>query len=192
MNPKVDFYFARENQWTEAIAQLRRIILECGLTEELKWGTPCYTFEGRNVLLVHTFKEYCAILFFKGTLLEDADGMLVQQTERVQAMRQLRFTSVREVTSREASIKAYIYQAIEVERAGLKVPKKKTEEYSVPEEFARRLKADKALKKAFAALTPGRQRAYLLYFAGAKQSKTREARVAKYVPQILAGKGLDD
>jgi uncharacterized protein YdeI (YjbR/CyaY-like superfamily) len=171
---------------------LRAIVLDCGLTEELKWGVPCYTFQKSNIVLIHVFKEYCAYLFFKGALLNDAKGILVQQTENVQAARQIRFTNVKEIVKLKATLKAYIYEAIEVEKAGLKVELKKTNEFTMPEEFQTKLDRTPALKKAFHALTPGRQRGYLLYFASAKQSKTRESRIEKYVPQILKGKGLDD
>ena len=192
MNPKVDFYFAKAGKWQEAIEQLREIVLECGLNEELKWGCPCYTFQNSNVVLIHGFKEYCALLFFKGALLKDTDGILIQQTENVQSARQLRFTSVAEINKLQKIVKAYIYEAIEIEKAGLKVKLKKTAEYKMPEEF--KLKLDKLpkLKTAFDELTPGRQRAYLFYFSQPKQAKTREARIEKYMPHILAGKGLDD
>lgn len=192
MNPKVDWYFTKAGKWQAAVTQLRAIILDCGLTEELKWGVPCYTFRKSNVVLIHTFKEYCALLFHKGALLNDAEGILIQQTEHVQAARQIRFTDMKEIAGREAILKAYIYEAIEVERAGLQVELKKTDEFVVPEEFQKKLDDNTALKAAFEALTPGRQRGYLLYFAGAKQSKTRDARIEKYTPHILHGKGLND
>ncbi|WP_184549606.1 YdeI/OmpD-associated family protein [Mucilaginibacter sp. FT3.2] len=192
MNPKVDFYFNKTERWQQEIEKLRIIVLDTGLTEELKWGVPCYTFQNNNVLLIHVFKEYCAVLFFKGVLLNDAHGILVQQTENVQAVRQLRFTSVREIVDIVPILKAYIYEAIEIEKAGLKVNLKKTTEFAVPEEFQHKLEAIPALKTAFDALTPGRQRAYLLHFSAPKQAKTREARVEKYIQQILLGKGLDD
>jgi uncharacterized protein YdeI (YjbR/CyaY-like superfamily) len=192
MNPKVDFYFTKATKWQEEIRKLRMIILGCGLTEELKWGVPCYCFEKRNIVLLHVFKEYCALLFFKGALLNDADGILIQQTENVQAARQVRFTNVREIIKLERTIRAYIYEAIEVEKAGLKVNLKKTKEYKIPEEFQKKLDELPALKTAFYALTPGRQRAYLLHFSAPKQSKTRESRVEKYKKQILSGKGLND
>src|SRR5262249_10676530 len=191
-NPKVDFYFSKSAKWQDEIRKLRTIILDCGLTEELKWGCPCYTLDESNIVLIHEFKEYCALLFFKGALLKDADGILVQQTENVQAARQIRFTNASEIEQMEPIVKSYIREAIEVENAGLKVKLKETADYPVPEEFQKKLDAIPALKKAFAALTPGRQRAYLHYFSGAKQSKTRAARVEKYMPQILDGKGLDD
>lgn len=192
MNPKVDFYFEKEKKWHKEIEQLRTIVLDCGLTEELKWGCPCYTFGESNVVLIHVFKEYCALLFFKGALLHNGNGMLIQQTENVQAARQIRFTNVQEIVKAEKILKAYIYEAIEVERAGLKVQLKKTADFSIPEEFQHRLDKKPALKKAFNALTPGRQRAYIFYFSQPKQSKTREARIEKYLQQILDGKGLDD
>jgi uncharacterized protein YdeI (YjbR/CyaY-like superfamily) len=192
MNPKVDFYFNKAQSWGEEIEKLRTIVLDCGLTEELKWGCPCYTFHESNIVLIHVFKEYCALLFFKGILLKDPKGILIQQTKNVQAARQIRFTSVQEITRTKATLKSYIKEAIEVEKDGLKVPLKKTSEYAVPEEFQNKLNKSVALKKAFGALTPGRQRAYLFYFSQAKQSKTREARVEKCIPQILKGKGLDD
>lgn len=192
MNPKVDFYFEENEQWQKEIRKLRSIILDCGLTETLKWGCPCYTYQNKNVVLIHVFKEYCAILFFKGALLSDTHGLLIQQSENVQAARQLRFTNLKQVNSQEAFIKAYVYEAIEVEKAGLQVKMKTTSDFKVPEEFRQKLDKMPALKKAFEALTPGRQRGYLFYFSQAKQSKTREARVEKYIKQILAGKGLDD
>lgn len=192
MNPKVDFYFTKATTWQKEIEQLRTIVLDCHLTEELKWGCPCYTFQKSNIVLIHVFKEYCAFLFFKGALLKDPKGILIQQTENVQAARQVRFTNVKEITKLKATLKAYIYEAVAVEEAGLKVELKKTKEYSIPEEFQAKLNKMAALKKAFYALTPGRQRGYLLYFSSAKQSKTREARIEKCIPQILEGKGLDD
>jgi uncharacterized protein YdeI (YjbR/CyaY-like superfamily) len=192
MNPKVDFYFNKAKKWQEEIEKLRTIVLDCELTEELKWGVPCYMFQKSNIVLIHVFKEYCALLFFKGVLLKDTKGILIQQTEHVQTARQIRFTNLREIVKMERTLKAYIYEAVEVEKAGLKVPMKKTAEFSMPEEFQKKLEKNAALKKAFHALTPGRQRGYLLYFSAAKQAKTREARVEKYIPQILNGKGIDD
>ncbi|MFL5752127.1 MAG: YdeI/OmpD-associated family protein [Bacteroidia bacterium] len=194
MNPKVDFYFNKAGKWQEELEKLRGIILDCRLTEELKWGVPCYTFQKSNIVLLHVFKEYCAILFIKGALLKDAKGILIQQTENVQAARQIRFTGVQEINKLKATLKAYIQEAIEVEKAGLKVDFKETAEFKMPEEFENKLssKAGQALKKAFKALTPGRQRAYLLYFSAPKQSKTRESRIEKCVPRILEGKGLND
>lgn len=191
-NPKVDFYFDKEKNWKEEIEKLRTIVLDCHLEEELKWGVPCYSFQKSNIVLIHVFKEYCALLFFKGALLKDPEGILVQQTKNVQAARQVRFTNVKEIVRLKKALKAYILEAVEVEEDGLKVPMKKTKEYSVPEEFQQKLDASPVLNKAFKALTPGRQRGYLLYFSSAKQSKTREARVEKYLKQILNGKGLDD
>lgn len=192
MNPKVDFYFSKDKKWQKEIGQLRAIVLGCGLTEELKWGCPCYTWQKSNIVLIHVFKEYSALLFFKGALLQDANGILIQQTKNVQAARQIRFTDAREITKMKAILKAYIYEAIEVEKAGLKVDLKKTTEYTIPEEFQTKLNKKTALKTAFYALTPGRQRAYLLYFSSAKQSQTRESRIEKYIPLILKGKGLND
>jgi uncharacterized protein YdeI (YjbR/CyaY-like superfamily) len=191
-NPKVDTFLAEADQWRQEFAALRAIVLSCGLVEELKWGKPCYSFQENNVVLIHGFKHYCAILFTKGALLKDAGGIFVQQTENVQAARQIRFTSLREITERESILKAYIHEAIEVEKAGLQVNYKKTAEFKIPVEFQKKLEKVPAVKKAFEALTPGRQRGYLLYFSGAKQSQTREARVEKYLPRILKGKGLDD
>jgi uncharacterized protein YdeI (YjbR/CyaY-like superfamily) len=192
MNPKVDFYFNKANKWHEEIGLLRMIVLDCGLTEELKWGCPCYTFNNSNIVLIHVFKEYCAFLFFKGALLNDSDGILIRQTENVQAARQVRFTHVEEIAEMKHVLKAYIFEAIEVEKAGLKVELKKTAEFAIPEEFQNKLDGMPALKAAFNALTPGRQRAYLFYFSAPKLSKTRESRVGKYMQQILEGKGLDD
>ena len=191
-NPKVDFYFSKDGNWQKEIKLLRAIALDCGLTEELKWGTPCYIFQNSNIVLIHVFKEYCAFLFFKGALLKDDSGILIQQTENVQSARQIRFTNTKEITKMAPTLKAYIYEAIEVEKAGLKVPLKKTTEYRIPEEFQKKLDKSKALKTAFNALTPGRQRAYLLHFSSPKQSATREARVEKYLNHILSGKGLND
>jgi uncharacterized protein YdeI (YjbR/CyaY-like superfamily) len=191
-NPKVDFYFRKGRQWQEEFEKLRTLILDCGLTEELKWGCPCYTFEKRNIVLIHGFKEYCALLFFKGALLKDPKSILVQQTKNVQSARQIRFTNVREIVRLKPILKAYVHEAIEVEKAGLKVKFKKTSEVIVPEEFQNKLDETPALKTAFNALTPGRQRAYLFYFAQPKQSKTRVGRVEKCMQQILKGKGLDD
>ena len=192
MNPKVDWFFTKAGKWQKEFEQLRTIILDCDLIEDLKWGQPCYRFEKSNIVLMHGFKEYCALLFFKGALLKDARGILVQQTENVQAARQIRFTNVREIVKMKATLKKYIYEAIEVEEAGLKVNLKKTREFTMPGEFQNKLDKSPALKTAFKALTPGRQRGYLLYFSAAKQSKTREARVEKYMKQILDGKGLED
>jgi uncharacterized protein YdeI (YjbR/CyaY-like superfamily) len=192
MNPKVDQFLKEEERWREEFKKLRGIILSCGLTEELKWGKPCYSLKERNIVLIHGFKEYCAILFMKGALLKDAEGILVQQTENVQAARQIRFTNVREIVEMESILKAYIKEAIKVEKAGLEVTYKKTSEFDMPEEFQKKLRDMPALKTAFEALTPGRQRGYLLYFSAAKQSQTRESRIEKCVDQILDGKGLTD
>lgn len=192
MNPKVDFYFIKAKKWQEELERLRMIALDCQLNEELKWGVPCYTFQKSNIVLIHAFKDYCAFLFFKGALLKDPKGILIQQTENVQAARQVRFSSVKEIMKMEKTLKAYIYEAIEVEKAGLKVNLKKTTEFKMPEEFKNKLDKSPALKTAFYALTPGRQRGYLLYFSSAKQAKTREARIEKYMKPILSGKGLDD
>jgi uncharacterized protein YdeI (YjbR/CyaY-like superfamily) len=192
MNPKVDWFFAKDTKWQKEYEKLRTIILDCGLMEELKWGCPCYTFENTNIVLIHGFKEYCALLFFKGALLNDPNGILIQQTKNVQSARQIRFTDVKEIAKMEKVVKAYVYEAIEVERAGLKVKLKKTADFKVPEEFQKRLNRSAALKKAFESLTPGRQRAYIFYFSQAKLSKTREERVEKNIPKIIKGKGLDD
>jgi len=191
-NPKVDWYFDKPTQWQKEYQKLRSIALDCNLVEELKWGQACYTFEKTNIVLIHGFKEYCAYLFFKGALLKDKKKILIQQTENVQAARQVRFTSLAQIVKLEKTLKAYIYEAVEVEVAGLKVPLKKTAEFKMPEEFRSTLNKNSALKTAFEALTPGRQRGYLLYFSSAKQSKTREARIEKYTRQILKGKGLED
>ena len=209
MNPKVDFYFSKAKKWQKELEKLRMIILDCELTEELKWGVPCYTrpigsspsvparaggrtFQKSNIVLIHVFKEYCALLFMKGALLKDAKGILVQQTENVQSARQIRFTNIQEIVKIESTLKAYIKEAIKVEKSGLKVELKKTREFNMPEEFQSALDEMPELKTAFEALTPGRQRGYLLYFSAPKQSKTRESRVEKCMQQILNGKGLND
>ena len=192
MNPKVDWYFEKAEKWQKEVKKLRTIALGCGLEEDLKWGCPCYTLGKTNIVLIHDFKEYCAFLFFKGALLKDEKGILIQQTENVQSARQARFTNLQEIVDLEATLKAYIYEAIEVEKAGLKVELKKTKEFPMAEEFQKKLDEMPDLKKAFEQLTPGRQRGYLLYFSSAKQAKTREERVGKYIPQILDGKGLED
>ncbi|NBA87370.1 hypothetical protein GVN16_16465 [Emticicia sp. CRIBPO] len=192
MNPKVDFYFNKATKWQEELEQLRTIVLECGLTEELKWGVPSYTYQKSNIVLIHLFKEYCALLFFKGALLHNEKGLLIQQTENVQAARQIRFTNVSEIVENRAVLKAYIFEAIEVEKAGLKVVLKKTADFNIPEEFQTKLDEVPGLKAAFEALTPGRQRAYIFHFSQPKQAKTRESRVEKYIPKIFEGKGLDD
>lgn len=191
-NSKVDFFFNKAEKWQQAYEKLRVIVLDCGLTEELKWGVPCYTFQESNIVLIHGFKEYCALLFHKGALLKDPDGILIQQTENVQSARQIRFTSVQEIIEMEASVKAYIFEAIEVEKAGLKVNFKKATEFTLPEEFINKLEEVPGLQDAFDGLTPGRQRGYILYFSAPKQAKTREARIDKCMQQILDGKGLDD
>ena len=192
MNSKVDAYLTRNQRWQPELTELRRIVLASGLTEELKWGVPCYTLDGHNVVLLHMFKEYCAILFVKGSLIQDPARVLVIQTDNVQAGRQIRFTKVDEVLEREALLKAYVAEACDLERSGAKVPFKKVSDFAVPEEFQAELEGDPDLKAAFEALTPGRQKGYLLYFAGAKQAKTREARIEKCKPDIFAGRGLDD
>ncbi len=191
MNDTVDFYFNKA-RWQQELEQLRKIVLNSGLTEELKWGVPCYTIEKSNIVLIHVFKEYCALLFFKGALLKDAGGILIQQTENVQAARQVRFTNVAQIVKIKSTLKAYIKEAIKVEKSGLKVPLKKTKEYNITEEFKNKLKEVPALKTAFYALSPGRQRGYLLYFSAPKQAKTRELRVEKSMQPILNGKGLND
>lgn len=192
MNPKVDAYLGKIKNWQEESAKLREILLDCQLTEELKWGVPCYTFQDGNVVLIHGFKEYCALLFFKGVLLKDAKGILVTQTENVQSARQIRFTSTDEIVKMKAILKSYVKEAIAIEKSGAQVPFKTTEEFAVAEEFQSKLDEIPALKAAFDALTPGRQRAYLLHFAAPKQAKTRVARVEKCMQDILDGKGLND
>ncbi|MGO8996995.1 MAG: YdeI/OmpD-associated family protein [Polyangiaceae bacterium] len=192
MNPKVDSFLKRQDKWRAEFEKLREILLDSGLTEDLKWGQPCYALDGKNVALIHGFKEYCAILFIKGALLQDAKGVLIQQTKNVQAGRQIRFTSVQEVTKLAKTVKAYVREAIEIERAGLKVPFKKTEEIELPAEFESKLARNAKLKAAFAALTPGRQRGYIFHFSQPKLSTTRAARVEKHIPRILEGLGLDD
>jgi uncharacterized protein YdeI (YjbR/CyaY-like superfamily) len=192
MNPKVDFYFNKSINWQQELETLRKIILEVELTEELKWGVPCYTFQKNNILLIHEFKEYCAMLFTKGALLSDSEGILIQQTENVQAARQIRFTNVQQIIEKSSILKTYIYEAIEIEKAGLKVELKKPSEFKISEEFQHKLDENPALKSAFEALTPGRQRGYLLHFSAPKQSKTREARVEKCMSLIFEGKGLND
>ena len=192
MNSKVDFYFSKSKKWQKELEQLRSIVHEVELTEELKWGCPCYTFQKSNIVLIHEFKEYCALLFIKGALLKDTKGVLIQQTENVQSARQIRFTNLSEITKMKSVLKAYIKEAIEIEKSGLKVILKRTTEYTIPDEFKKVLGENSALKMAFEALTPGRQRAYTLYFSAPKQSKTRESRIDKCIPQILKGKGLND
>jgi uncharacterized protein YdeI (YjbR/CyaY-like superfamily) len=192
MNPEVNWFFTKKSKWQTANAELRMLVLDCGLTETLKWGCPCYTHDDNNILLIHGFKDYCALLFMQGALLKDPAGILVQQTQNVQAARQLRFANLQEIEKSQASILAYIREAIEIDKAGLKMELKKTSEFNMPEEFQLALDEMPELKTAFEALTPGRQRGYLLYFSAAKQSKTRIARIEKYIPQILDGKGLED
>jgi uncharacterized protein YdeI (YjbR/CyaY-like superfamily) len=191
-NPKLDPYFDKLKMWKEEFALLRDIVLDCGLTEEFKWMHPCYTFENKNIVLIHGFKQYCALLFHKGALLKDPHGILVQQTKNVQAARQIRFTDAKQIEDMQLILKAYIDEAVEVEKAGLEVNFKKHTEYDIPEELQNKFTEIPDLKKAFEALTPGRQKAYLLYFSQPKQSKTREARIEKYLPHILSGKGLND
>jgi uncharacterized protein YdeI (YjbR/CyaY-like superfamily) len=192
MNPKVDWYFTKNEKWQNEIKKMRAIVLDCDLIEELKWGCPCYTYNKSNIVLIHVFKEYCAFLFFKGALLKDPRNILIQQTANVQSARQIRFTNLKEIVKLEKTIKAYIYEAVKVEESGLKLELKKTSDFKVPEEFQARLKKNRTLKTAFEALTPGRQRGYLFYFSQAKQSKTREARIEKYAQKILDGMGLED
>lgn len=192
MNPAVDRFIDRAKSWKEEYIQLRAIILEMGLKEELKWGVPCYTLQEKNVLLIHGFKDYCAILFHKGVLLKDQNNLLIQQTKNVQAARQIRFKSLEEIIDQQELIKQYIFQAIEVEKAGLKVELKPTKAYETPIELQQEFDNSKQFQKAFYALSPGRQRGYLLYFSQAKQSKTRKDRIEKYAAKILDGKGLKD
>ncbi len=191
-NPKVDVYFSRRDSWQEEFTRLRRILLDTGLSEDLKWGEPCYTLDGANIVLIHGFKDYCALLFFKGALMSDTAGVLIQQTKNVQAARQIRFTNADEISGMENVLKAYVAEAAEIERSGAKIDFKGTDEFAVPEEFQAKIDSTPSLKTAFEALTPGRQRAYLLHFAQPKQAKTRESRIEKAMPQILAGKGLND
>lgn len=191
-NPKVDWFFKKDTPWKDEYERLREIVLDCGLTEELKWGHPCYTLEGSNVVLIHGFKEYCALLFHKGVLLKDSKKIMIQQTENVQSARQIRFKHLDQIVDMEAVLKSYIKEAIKIEKSGEKVQMKKTSEFAMPVEFKNRLAKSASLKKAFAALTPGRQRGYLLYFSSAKQTKTREERIDKYASKILKGKGLED
>ncbi|MGA9191426.1 MAG: YdeI/OmpD-associated family protein [Anaerolineales bacterium] len=192
MNPKVDAYLSKAEKWQDESREMRRILLDSQLTEELKWGKPCYTLEKRNVAIIQGFKEYCAMMFFKGALLEDKEGLLIRPGKHTQAGRQIRFTNVREIVGMEAILKTYIQEAIEVERSGRKVKLKETSDFEIPDEFQAKLDEMPALKDAFRALTPGRQRAYIFYFSSAKQSKTRQSRVEKCIPKILAGKGLND
>ncbi|MBK9191688.1 MAG: YdeI/OmpD-associated family protein [Crocinitomicaceae bacterium] len=192
MNPKADFYFQNSKRWQSEMQKMRLIALDCKLTEDLKWGCPCYTINNSNVVLIHEFKDYCAFLFFKGALMKDPKGILIQQSKNVQAARQIRFTGVSEITKLQTVLRSYIKQAIEIEKSGLKVEMKKTTEFEMPEEFKKELTKNKKLKSAFESLTPGRQRAYLIFFSSAKQSATRQARIEKHIPDILKGKGLND
>ncbi|SYZ74774.1 conserved hypothetical protein [Candidatus Zixiibacteriota bacterium] len=192
MNPKVDAFLSKTQKWQKEFEKLRKVILGCQLTEELKWGVPCYTYQNKNVVLMHGFKEYCALLFFKGALIKDTDHILIRQTKNMQAARQIRFTHVREIVKMDSILKTYIDRAIDVEEAGLKVPLKKTADFKIPEELQNKLDEDRRLNTAFEALTPGRQRAYILYFAAPKQAKTRKSRIEKYMTHILKGKGLND
>lgn len=191
-NPKVEWFFKKDNQWKEAYEALRMIALDAGLTEELKWGCPCYTLEGNNVVLIHGFKDYCAYLFHKGVLMKDPKKILIQQTENVQSARQIRFSHVDQIVDMESVLRSYIKEAIKIEKSGLQVEMKSTEEFKMPDEFRTVLQSRPSVKKAFESLTPGRQRGYLLYFSSARQAKTRQARVEKYVPMIIKGKGLED
>jgi len=192
MNPKVNFFFDNATQWKEEFEKLRAIALSTELVEDLKWGCPCYTYEGKNIFLIHGFKDYCALLFFKGALMKDPDHILIRQSENVQAARQIRFTELQQIIDLEKNLQAYMFQAVEIEESGAKVEMKKTKEFEMPEEFQHQLDNNSILKEAFESLTPGRQRAYLLHFSSAKQPKTREARIEKCIPQILEGKGLTD
>lgn len=192
MNPKVNFFFDNATQWKEEFEKLRAIALSTELVEDLKWGCPCYTYEGKNIFLIHGFKDYCALLFFKGALMKDPDHILIRQSENVQAARQIRFTELQQIVDLEKNLQAYMFQAVEIEESGAKVEMKKTKEFEMPEEFQHQLDNNSILKEAFESLTPGRQRAYLLHFSSAKQPKTREARIEKCIPQILIGKGLND
>ncbi|MHC0447162.1 YdeI/OmpD-associated family protein [Flavobacterium sp. 3-218] len=191
-NSKVDFYFEKAEKWKSEIEEMRDIVLDCHLSEELKWGCPCYTFENANIILIHTFKEYCAFLFFKGALMKDPDEILIQQSDNVQAARQVRFTNAEDIVAKKEILKKYIFEAAEIEKSGQKVELKKVSEFEIAEELQNKFDADLNFKEAFYALTPGRQRAYLLHFSQPKQSKTREARVEKNIPRILDGKGLND
>jgi len=192
MNPKVDFFFDKAKQWQKEFEKLRGIALETELVEDLKWGCPCYTYEGKNIFLIHGFKEYCALLFFKGALMKDPENILIQQTENVQSARQIRFTDLQQIIDLEKVLRNYIFEAVEIEESGVKIEMKKTKEFEMPEEFQQKLDENPVLKEAFETLTQGRQRAYLLYFSSAKQSKTRKSRIEKYIPEILNGKGLND
>ena len=192
MNQKVNWFFDKDTKWQKEYKKLRAIIVDCGLTEELKWGCPCYTFKGRNIVLIHGFKDYCALLFHKGVLLNDTDKLLIQQTENVQSARQIRFTNMDEINELEQTIRAYVFEAVEVEKAGLEVKMKKTSEYEKPEELERAFNEDPNFRTAFDSLTPGRQRGYFLHFSEAKQSKTRTSRIEKAKPKIFDGKGYNE
>lgn len=192
MNPKVNFFFENAGQWQEEFERLRTIALSTELTEDLKWGCPCYTYEGKNIFLIHGFKEYCALLFLKGALMKDPDHLLIQQSKNVQAARQIRFTEAAQISDLEQVLRNYIFEAVEIEESGAKVEMKKTKEFEMAEEFRNKLDQNPALQEAFKALTPGRQRAYLLHFSSAKQAKTRESRIEKCIPQIMDGIGLND
>ncbi len=192
MNAEVSFYFSKAKKWQDEMKQLRSTVLDCGLTEVLKWGVPCYSFQNNNIVLIHAFKDYCALLFFKGVLLHDGEHILIQQTENTQSARQIRFTNRKDIVKMESVIKSYVFEAIEIEKLGLKVELKKTDEFEIPDEFQNKLDKNIDLKKAFEALTPGRQKTYLIFFAAAKQAKTREARIESYSVRILKGKGLND
>lgn len=191
-NPQVDFFFNKAEKWQDEFERLRTIVLDCGLNEELKWGKPCYTFQHSNIVLIHGFKDYCALLFHKGALLNDPEGILIQQTKNVQSARQIRFTNAQDITEMEPILKAYILEAVDVEKAGLQVDFKRTEEFAIPEEFVNALEEVPGLQDAFEALTPGRQRGYILHFSAAKQSKTRVPRIEKCTLKIFDGKGLND
>ncbi|MGF6352289.1 uncharacterized protein YdeI (YjbR/CyaY-like superfamily) [Paenibacillus sp. 4624] len=191
-NPKVDAYLSKIKTWKDESVKLREIILDCDLTEDYKWMHPCYTVKGKNVVLIHGFKEYCAIMFLKGSLLKDPHGILIQQTNNVQGGRQIRFTNLEQIIEQEEILKAYIREAIEVEQAGLKVEKKEVEQFAVPEELQQQFDANPAFQEAFEALTPGRQRAYLYHFSQPKQSKTKTSRIEKCMQPIMEGKGLND
>ena len=192
LNPRLDFFFNKAKKWHDEFEKLRMIVLDCGLTEELKWGQACYCSEKKNIVLIHGFKEYCALLFFKGALLKDPKNILIQQTENVQSARQIRFTNVREIAKLDPVLKTYIKEAIQVEKAGLRVSLKKVTEFKIPDEFQQKLDKMPALKAAFFELTPGRQKGYIYYFSQPRQSKTKESRIEKSIPQILKGKGLND
>ncbi|MCV2483863.1 DUF1801 domain-containing protein [Flavobacterium sp. SH_e] len=191
-NSKVDFYFEKVEKWKSELEQMRAIVLDCHLSEELKWGSPCYTFEKTNIVLIHYFKKYCAFLFFKGALMKDPDNILIQQSDNVQAARQIRFTNVEDILAKKEILKKYIFEAAEIEKSGQKVELKKVSDFEIAEELQNKFNSDANFKKAFYALSPGRQRAYLLHFSQPKQSKTREARVEKNISRILAEKGLND